>query len=73
MFHESKYLSRDIIHDMIDIDPNKAQIIVQQFICPMSDELGSKTCNNFLSSMSEDAKIDNLVLDSSQYAVDALW
>jgi len=73
MFHEDKHISKEMINEMIVMDPKMPSIAIQSFISPISNEIGSITCNNFLRSMSEKSNIDNLLGDSSSQVIDALW
>lgn len=58
---------------MVVINPKESQIITQRFISPLSIDLRSETCNAFLRSIWYDANIENLMLDTSKYVIDAIW
>ena len=65
IFSKEKYVTKEMIEDMVDLDPKEAQLITQHFISPISDDLATLTCNAFLKSIAEEANIANLVLDTS--------
>jgi len=73
MFHSEKYVNKEMIEKMVELNPNESQIITQHFISPISVDLRSQTCNTFLRSIWLDANIENLMLDTSQYVIDAIW
>lgn len=73
LFHEDKHISKEMIDKIVQIDPKMPSIAIQSFISPLSDEIGSITCNNFLRSMSDKSNIDSLLGDTSAQVIDALW
>ena len=40
-FSKERNVTKEMIEEMVDLDPNEAQIITQHFISPMSDDLAS--------------------------------